>query len=231
MISMKRVALSIVLFLSLSIVCLALLYGHIAVLIFARSNNVDISYGHLTVTGANEFAFKEFKVVERRHRVGLSSSGARIKLTFGKSAAADFILEDVHFIGKAGEEKSSYGNIDGLVAVPFSGLWGYKTMSGRISAIKNGINIKDLTAVSDKIKFSVNGSLTDRDIISADIVIYFAKDLTGKIPPELAGMVLKDGGGEWKSLAIKLEGDLAKPSIQVTGKLFRLNIGVKGTAS
>jgi len=227
MISMKRVILSFMLFLSLSIACLAIFYGHIAVFVFAKSNNIDISYGRLTVISLTEFALKELNVVERKRGVGLSSSRGLIELTFDKPPSAGFVLDDVHFIGKTGGEESSYGNIDGLIAVPFSSLWKYKTISGKIISTKNGTELKDFMAVSDEIRFSINGSLTDGDIINADIVIYFGKDLTGKIPPELASMVLKDGENEWKDLAIKLDGNLAKPSIQVTGKLFRLNIGVK----
>jgi hypothetical protein len=47
------------------------------------------------------------------------------------------------------------------------------------------------------------------------------------MPPELTSMALKGETDGWQSLTVKLEGDLSKPSIQVTGKIFRLNIGVK----
>jgi len=208
-----------------------MLYGHAAVLICSGLNDVDVSYKKMITASPTEFVFRDLKVVGRHRGIGLSSSGASVKLIFDKpsplNATADFSLNDVQFIRKGGEQVVSYNDIDGLLALPFSSLWNYKTISGKINSIKDGIKIRDFLASGDTVKFSIDGTMTGGNVIDADITIYFSGDLAGKIPPELANMALRGGEGGWKSLTLKVKGDLAKPSIQITGKLFRLNIGVK----
>jgi len=227
----KKTMLAAVLFLSLSAACVAVFYAQIATFIFARSNKIDISYKQVVAGSPTEFIFKDLKAAWHHQGIELSASGASVKLIFDKpfppKAAADFVLSDVRFIKKGSGKEVSYNNIDDLIAAPFSGLLKYKTVSGKIGMIKNGIILKDFMASGDEIRFSFDGTLTDGNIIDADITIYFAKGLSGKIPPELTSMALKGEADGWKSLALKLKGDLSKPSIQVTGKLFRLNIGVK----
>ena len=218
-------------FLIASIATLIFFYKPVTVFIFARANHIDIEYKKLNAGGINEFVFEGLKAVGQKKGMGLYSSNARIKFIFNgldlRNTVANFTLKDVRFINKGIEKETSYSNIDGLVAIPFSSLWSYKEVSGKIGLIQDGICIKNFIATGDIIKFSFDGTLTRDQNINADIGVYFAEKLTGKIPPDLTNMVLKDEGVGWKSLKVKLEGDLAKPSISVTGKLFRLNIGVK----
>ena len=229
--SAKRVMIFAAASLAVSIACIAIFYGHIAVFIFAGSNNIDVSYKQLITRGFTEFVFKDLKAIERKRGIGILSSNAGVKLVFNKlpavKATADFSLNDVQFIRKASEKEASYNNIDGLIALPFSSLLRYKTISGKVSAAGDVIIVKDFLASGDTIRFSFDGTLTSGSVIDADITIYFNKELIGKIPAELSSMALKDGSDGWKSLSFKVEGDLAKPSVSVTGKLFRLNIGVK----
>ena len=229
--SFKSMIIFLAVSLSVSIACIAIFYAHIAVFIFARSNDIDISYKKLTTGSLTEFVFKGLKAIERKRGIGILSSGASVKLVFDKfpsaKTTADFSLNDVQFIKRGSEEAASYNNIDGLIALPFSSLLRYKAISGKVSAVKDGISVKDFRASGDTLRFSVDGTLTSGNIIDADISIFFDKELIGKIPTELTSMALKDGSDGWKSLTVKVEGDLAKPSIRVTGKLFRLNIGVK----
>lgn len=225
----KALSIAVLLFLTLAV--FIIFYGHLMVFAFSRLNNMDISYKRLTTAGLNEFVFKDLKATERPRGIGLSSSNAKVKLTFDGSSscgiAANFAFNDVRFIKKAPDRESSYNNVDGLIAVPFSSLLTYKTVVGKVGTVKNGIVVKDFMASSDTVKFSFDGLLTKSNTINAGISVYFTEGLIGKIPPELTSMVLKDEALGWKSLSVRLEGDLAKPSIQVTGKLFRLNIGVK----
>ncbi len=229
--SVKSVIIFASVSLLVSIACIIIFYGHIAVFVFARSNDIDISYKQLITGGFNEFVFKDLKAIERKRGIGILSSGASVKLVFNKlpfvKTAADFSLNDVQFIRKGSEKEASYNNIDELIAIPFNSLSRYKTISGKVRAIRDGVSVKNFLATGDTIKFSFDGTLTYGNVIDADISIYFDRELTGRIPPELTSMVLRDESDGWKSLTIKLEGDLAKPSIRVTGKLFRLNIGVK----
>jgi hypothetical protein len=229
--SFKGVMILTAALLLLLVVSFIVFYGHLTVLVFARSTGIDISYKQLITAGLTEFVFKDLSAVERQRGIGLSSSGASIKIVFDglyiPNAAADFSLNDVQFIKRRSEEKASYNSIDGLIALPFDSQWKYKTISGKVSAIKDGIRVRDFVASGDSIRFSFDGTLTGNNIIKGDITMYFEREITGKMPPELAGMALKDAGDGWKSLTLKVEGDLAKPAIQVTGRLFRLNIGVK----
>lgn len=229
--SVKAPVFLVAVFLAALASALIIFYKPIAVAIFAKVSGIDISYKKMEAGSVNEFIFKGLRGTERKSGLGLSSSDARIRFIFKgpdpRNAAADFVLKDVSFIKKGIEKEVSYGNIDGLVAVPFNSLWNYREISGRIGLIKNGIRIENFLAAGDLIRFSLNGELSRDQNVNADIGIYFAESLTGKIPPELTSMVLKDGEAGWKSFTVKLEGDLAKPSIRVTGRLFRLNIGVK----
>lgn len=227
----KKVLFTIIIFLLLSLACVTIFYARIATFMFARSNNIDISYRQAIAGSLTEFIFKDLKASWQHQSIGLSSSNASIKLVPDRSSPlrplTDFVLNDVRFTRKGSGKEASYNNIDDLVAAPFSSLLKYRTVSGKIGMIKNGISLKDFLASGDEIRFLFNGTLTDSGVIDADITIYFARSLTEKIPPELSNMALKDEPDEWKSLTLKLQGDLSKPSIQVTGRLFRLNIGVK----
>jgi hypothetical protein len=89
------------------------------------------------------------------------------------------------------------------------------------------VTIKDFLAKSDLMKLSFNGDIRRDNTIKSDIVIYFSDELTRKIPPELTKLVLTQEDPGWKSLSVKLEGNYTMPTIQVSSKLFRLNIGVK----
>lgn len=206
-------------------------YGRIMTGMFASANNLDISYAKLRTQGFKTFSFVGLKAIEKKSGIGMVAGSAQIILDFKhagiRNPAAAFVLKDVRFVKKSGEKAVSYNNIDGLVALPFSSLWTYKDISGHVSPVDNGFRISDFMATGEEIKFSFNGLLTRSNTIDADVGIYFQSKIIGNISPELSSMILADSDKGWKELSVKLVGDLSKPSIQVTGKLFRLNIGVK----
>lgn len=205
-------------------------YGHAVVYIFAKANTMEIAYRQLKVTRMNEFLFDGL-TVKQKGGMGLFAASARVDFSW-KSAdlrriATAFDLKKVNFLTGAPGKPQSFNNIDGLVAAPFNSAVQYENISGKIYQEPDGVRIEDLMARSSQLKMRLTGTLKDDSRISSDITIYFADSLTGKIPAEYLLMVLKDEGPGWKSLSVRLEGDFAKPSIQVSGKLFRLNIGVK----
>ncbi|MFH1190456.1 MAG: hypothetical protein V1682_07210 [Candidatus Omnitrophota bacterium] len=231
---MRRIRIALIfaaIALPVSIVLGAVFYGRIAVFLMGESGGIDITYSRLTTRGLTEFRLEGMKAIERKRGMGISSSETVVKFSLGgpagTKAAADFNLSDVQFVRPGAEKEASYNNIDGLIALPFTNLCRYDTVSGKMSATRDGFSVQDFVASGDTIRFSADGTLTHGNMIDADIAIYFDKELTGKIPAELTSVALKDEDGGWKSLVFKLEGDLSKPSIRVTGKLFRLNIGVK----
>lgn len=206
-------------------------YAQTLVFFFAGSNNLDISYKKLQTNSLTSFTFTDLKITQHKKETGLSSSNAQIRLSLNGpdlgAATINFVLKDVRFLTKNLLKEVSYNNVDDLVAMPFSTLWNYRELSGSVRQASDGIYVKDLRAEGDSIKLSFDGLLTRDNRIKADIGISFDKKLLGKIPPDLTNMVLKDSDSGWKSLNVKLEGDLTKPVIQITGKMFRLNIGVK----
>ncbi len=213
------------------IMALVIFYGNIAVAVLAAFSDTQISYKQVTPCSINELMLKDLSIIRRKDGKGLSSASGSIKfliITDRSSAlAVDFALNDVRFIRKGDEKEASLNSIDGLISAPFSGMCKYNTISGKISNMKNGFRIRDLMAASDTMKFSFDGTLTDDNSIDASIVIYFADKITGKMPAELSNMILRGDLQGWRSLSLKIKGDLSKPSINVTGKTFRLNIGLK----
>ena len=203
-------------------------YGSMAVSIFSRSNNLSISYKSLNVQSLSKFRFKDLEVIVRGTKNGF----------FAEEADADVItrsnnikglylnLRNLRIIGMGKDSESALKNLDDLIAAPFSDFFVYKSVTAEVFPIDNGVEVKELTASGDLVRFSFGGSITYDSFIDADISIFFERSLTGKIPAELAGMALTDREDGWQSLDIKLEGDFSKPALKVTGRLFRLNIGI-----
>lgn len=198
---------------------------------FGSAYNLDIQYKNLKKVTLGGMAFDGLSIVDKAKGIGISSENAAITLGWNgldpRNATVGFNLYDVRFVKRSVERASSYDTLDGLVALPFSSDWIYKEISGKVRSSKEGVTIKDFLAKSDLMKLAFNGSMRADNTIKSDIVIYFADDLTKKIPPELIKLVLTQEEPGWKSLSVKLEGNYTMPTIQVSSKLFRLNIGVK----
>ena len=63
-----------------------------------------------------------------------------------------------------------------------------------------------------------------QDRADIGVTIQFSPDLLKKIPRELSETVLKGSADGWKSLSVDLKGSFKSPSIEVTGRLFKLSI-------
>ena len=74
--------------------------------------------------------------------------------------------------------------------------------------------IENLRAIKDPLEV---------DAIKRSVKV--TKDVLKDIPPEFSSVIMKEEANEWKSFSVKLKGDLRSPSVQISGKLFRLNIG------
>lgn len=198
---------------------------------FASTYDLDIEFKDLKNATLSGMMFNDLTIVDKGRGIGVSSKTATIALKWNgpdpRNATVGFDLHDVRFVKKSVEAATSYDTLDGLVALPFSSSWVYKEISGSVRSSKEGVTVKDFLAKSDLMKLAFSGSMRSDNTIKSDIVIYFADDLTKKIPPELTKLVLTQEEPGWKSLSVKLEGNFAMPTIQVSSKLFRLNIGVK----
>lgn len=206
-------------------------YGQVVVYLFASANNLDISYRKLTAAGLGRFLFDGLTVSDRKSGMGLvAEKGEALFALNGagmQGIVTDIDLAQVRFIKAAPETTQSLNNIDGMIAAPFSSMWIYDAISGRVRPAPGGLMVENLTATSKEMKMSLAGTIRDDNRISSDITIYFADTLTKKIPPEFSAVVLKNEDAGWKSISVHLEGDYVKPSLRVTGRLFRLTIGLK----
>jgi hypothetical protein len=130
----------------------------------------------------------------------------------------------VSFVKNAPVKVESIAGLDDLVALPFTGNWMYKKITLLFRLAADGTYLDSLSAESDRIAFTVKGAFYRNDKVNADINIRFAKALTDKMPEELSRVVLQDDPDGWKGLSVNISGDYKSPAIQVSSKLFRLNI-------
>jgi len=231
---MKRllyITAAVALALAAAISAVAFNFPKIAVGVFEAVTGLDVKYDKMLLKTGGSLAFDGLTITDSKKGLGIFSKDATVMMLWNgpdpRKAALAFDLKVVHFIKVAKDGAPSYDTLDGLVALPFDDRWIYDELSGKVSGPKGDIVIRDFMAKSPQIRLSFNGEMTRTDKIRSDIVIYFAESLTSKIPPELTKLVLKDEPDGWKSLTVKLDGDFRAPSIQVSSKLFRLNINVK----
>lgn len=199
---------------------------------FASAYGLDLRYGSLKSASLAGMAFDDLSVVDRSRGIGISSKDAKIRFIWNgpdpRNATLGFNLNDVRFIKTKREAKaSSYDTLDGLVAMPFGNDIVYDEIAGKVRSSGGNVTVSDFMAKSDLVRLSVNGTIKSDNTVKSDIVIYFADEMTKKIPPELTKLVLNSEDPGWKSLSVKLEGNYAMPTIQVSSRLFRLSIGVK----
>jgi hypothetical protein len=225
--SNKRIISSIAV-LSALLLCAYLFFGRIVISIFASSNNLNITYKAINSRPFKGIFLKGFAAVDKKTGRGISADSADIKIRYNlpiiNISSIAFGLSDVNFIKNIPDDNSAYDSLEGLAAMPFHSSWQYKKVSGEICPVKDGVRIKGLEALSDDIKISVTGIFYNNRTLESDITIYFSDNVTGKVPAELSGILLRDEKDGWKSLSVTLKGDMEAPAIQVSGKLFRLNI-------
>lgn len=224
----RNILLGIIILISAAAV-LYISFDRIAIFVFEKKTDLKISYGSMRKNGIASFVFKDFRVINNRTGLGIESKNATIKPMMRgldiQKTTIDFDFRDVRFVKQgSARESSSYDSLAGLVSAPFSENWTYRDISGQVAPHKNGIKINKLNAVSDEIKLSITGILYNDKSIDTDIKIYFAGGLIKKIPEDLSKIILTGEGSGWQSLSVHLSGNSSKPSIQVSSKLFRLNI-------
>ncbi|MDD5495912.1 MAG: hypothetical protein PHP46_02275 [Candidatus Omnitrophica bacterium] len=205
-----------------------LFFARIALYMISISQGLDIRYGKLKNAGFKELLFDDLKISEKKNGIGFLAKKAKIRpqwsQKFLSEPAFDMKLYDVSFLKRDREDPTRYSDIDDLVAAPFKSSCRYKEISLKIKKMRDGMLIEGLDAKSDDIRLSLNGSLKTDNTIDLAIIIYFSDTLTRKVPEELTKVILKDDKAGWKSLSVNLRGNYSTPSIQLTGKLFRLNI-------
>ncbi|MBI5144300.1 MAG: hypothetical protein HZA30_04460 [Candidatus Omnitrophica bacterium] len=207
---------------------------HIVIYAISKMHHLEISYSNLENRAFRELVLTDLGLIDAKRGVGLVSKYAIFKPKWERILAremeSDFHLSGVRFVRNEPEGPGSYDTLSDLVYTPFASRWTYKDISGKITVFKRGVHIKDVVATSDDIRTSLAGDIYYDNSLNLDIMIYFSNRFVTKIPDVLSTVVLKEEEGEWKSLSVNLKGNYKTPSIEVSGALFRLNIGELSTA-
>lgn len=205
-----------------------LFFGHIVLYVFSDRYDIELSYKNMKRANSAEFIFEDFKISSRRTGHAIRAKSASIifmpKDVLFRNCEITFRLADGFFLKKESKTGETYAGLAGLVGAPFGSDWRYREISGKIKTFREGVEIKDFIAKGDDIKLSVNGSADNNNLIDFAIIIYFSGRLAGRMQEELSKTFLAPEGGGWRSLSVHVKGNYEMPSMQVTGKLFRLNI-------
>lgn len=227
---MKKIIKPLIIMAAMVLVAAALFlvfFDRIAVAVLANSFDIDVSYGRIWNIHYTEFLFDDLKAVYRKKGVGISARSSDIKPFFTKnfprSMAFDILLKDINFI-KKDAKADKYDTLDGLLALPFGSQLIYPSVKGRIECFTDRISVEDFTAAGSDIKLTFKGDIYYDKKVNGEVRVHFSGDILKKIPDELTGVLLTDEGAGWKGLSVKLNGDYASPSVQFTGKMFRLSI-------
>jgi hypothetical protein len=217
-----------------AIILAALIIAYLSldkIIIFTLSKfyNLNISYTAMNKSPQDGYVFENLKIVNRNMGLGFFSARATLKpvqkISFLKSLDVDFKFRDAHFIKSAKDKpKAEYDSLKGVVAVPFEGRWTYKDISGTVEIFSNGFTLKKFLASGSQIKLFVSGDIFYAGMVDVNITAAFSKDALKDIPPELHSVIMNEEPEEWKSLSVKLKGDYRSPSVQIYGKLFKLNV-------
>jgi hypothetical protein len=203
-------------------------FERLAVYAVARIYQLDVSYKSMKHPSLNEIDFRDARIAYSKLGFGLLCDRAVIRTAFAKKNLGEptisLDLSGVRFMKQGTAQPPAYDSLAALVATPFSEAWSYKKISGVVRLFDKGFEIEDFVAVSQDVKLAVKGSVSHSDIIDLDIVVYFSDKLTKKVPEELSNAALREEADGWKSLAVRLKGNYRTPSMQLSGRLFRLNI-------
>lgn len=206
-------------------------FDKVIVLAF-KTHNLDIAYKKFTNNAFRQFIFKDFSLIAKDRKIGFTAGRAVITPKyagiFRGGIVYDFEFADFRFISQQTTNAAdTSGNIDDIIGVPFSERWAYVDVRGTLQRRKDSLYIERLLAESPKIKLDATGTLNDDRKLAITITMYFKKELFAALPDDWSRAVLKSEPNDWQSLTVNLSGDLSRPSIEMTGNLFRLTIREK----
>ena len=226
----KKMITAICLIIILTTVLIFSYLDRMALFALSRFYGTDISYKAMTRDPAEEYVFEGIKVMNKRIGFGIYSSRASFKpvkrLDFWKSMDFDLKFKDVHFVKLRGESpKTSYGSPEDIVSMPFEGRWKYRDITGSVEIFSNGITLKKFTANGNQIRLFISGDIFYDSVIDTNITILFSREVLKDIPQELHSVIMNEEPKDWKSFSVNLKGNISSPALQISGRLFRLNVG------
>lgn len=204
-------------------------WDRIVIYFVAEKYDVAISYTSVRNQNFRELQFENMRIIDRARGSGLFALHAKLWPAIGLQAegarSVSFELKGVKFIPSVKKEKASERDyMMDIIALPFDGKWAYKDMAGDLAEHEKGIYVRKFVASGDMMNLSVNGYLFKNNVVDLNLTVYFSPAMLKEVPDSVTGVVLKQETGGWKSLSAHLTGDLSQPSIELSGKLFRLNI-------
>ncbi len=205
-------------------------FNRIAIFAISRLYSQEISYKRMVKEKGTGLVFDDLRTTNSKLGAGFFSQQATIKPSWGsgwfRSILLDFKFKNVHFIKKRTSQKQdTYDTLSQLIAMPFEGRWMYKDVTGLVEIFSNGITVKKFSASGRDMRLILTGDIYYNNAIDVDVTILFSKDVLKEIPPELHSVIMQDEPDGWKSFSVKAKGNLSSPSLEVTGKIFRLNFG------
>ena len=205
-----------------------LFFDKIAIGVLSSSFDTDIKFKRMWNIHFTEYLFDDLELIYKKKQVGIMARSASVTPGFTKnfprSIAFSFLLKDINFIGEDGKKQEKYNTLDNLLTLPFMSQWLYPDVKGRIECFTDRITVEDFNASSSNIRVSFKGDIFYDKKIKGEVILRFSKDVLKQIPDELMGVLLSDEGDGWRGISVKLDGDYAAPSVQFTGKMFRLSI-------
>ena len=227
--SAKKLIVTLVVLIGIAACLLYYTADRLAIWVISQHCNAHITYRHIDNNGFRTFNFTDLVVNDNKTGIGILAKKAAIKPLWRDiltgAMGLSFTLSDVSFIKREDEKRDDYETFEGLAAIPFSSQWTYRDVTGALQTANGNVHLQDLKATGDLLKFAITSDFHNDANIESDITIYFSDSLLAKIPKKLIKGVLKEEGDGWQSFSIKRRGNYKDPSIQVTGKQFRLNIG------
>jgi len=197
--------------------------------VVSARHGLATTYRDLQVLDLRTFRCKDLKVLDKKKGVGIVANDARVRIDAlsprAGMSAFTFEMSRVRFTAKAQGRGNHDDTLLGIVMTPFKSKWRYKTIRGSIVNTPEGTMLKDCSASGDEIELAISGRLLSNETIDADIAVAFSPDTAETMPDMVSQMVFKERPDGWRSFSARLTGDARTPSIQMTGNLFRLNIG------
>jgi len=209
------------------IILAVLFFDRILLFSVSKYAGIDLSYSGSRLAGRGAMELRDFRVRDRKRGAELYAKNAVVGLarrpSLERGLAVRFRLDDASFKKSQPLPEARRDAISRIAMMPFEGSWVYSAISGDAVFTGRTLRLKDFLAVGKDIRFEAECVFYANDTVDADMKISFSRPAVEKFPEELTSVILQDDGG-WKTLELHLKGDYATPSIQLSGKLFRLNI-------
>ena len=204
-------------------------FNRIAIYAISKISGLDITYGRITNNALSGCTLTDLRVIYKKAGAGISAKEAKIKPRISSlifdNLGLEINVKDLFFITGDKKESLNHDNPPNLITMPFKSGQKYENISTTVKVFKDRVSVLAFNAYSGDIRFDFKGDLFyNNNQIFGDMKIYFSSNLLKRLPGPLIKETLADEGASWKSLSVNIKGDYKSPAVQISSKLFRLNI-------